>query len=303
MSINPIPLSKWHQDEKEWWDSYGEYMTYQWRLTPSLHKVVRSPLEKEYINYLLKPGGRLLDLGCGSGWLSLYFAEQGMSVLGIDVSREQISSANELKEKNHISSVDFECVDFIEWDVSGLDNSFDSVFVSAFIHHLPMIELEIVFQKIELIVKSGGRVFMYEPLTALRSRNLMVKVIDKICTAGLAILLDRLPNLLGLVSQRHKEELDRGYTMVSPHERPVDIDILKTFCKNSFEIDEVKGWHLHSLGFAMQVTSLKENVRKYYEPIGKFWYRIDKALFKTFGWDAFALPGRFILCGIKLVKK
>jgi 2-polyprenyl-3-methyl-5-hydroxy-6-metoxy-1,4-benzoquinol methylase len=303
MSINPIPLSKWHQDEKEWWDSHGEYMTYQWRLTPSLHTVIRAPLESDYINYLLKPGGRLLDLGCGSGWLSLYFAEQGMSVLGIDVSREQINAANELKEKRNVLSVDFECIDFIEWDIDKFDNAFDSVFVSAFIHHLPMIELEIIFQKIALIVKSGGRVFMYEPLTAVRSRKLMVKILDKICTAGLAILLDKLPNLLGLVSQRHKDEIARGYTMVSPHERPVDIDILKTFCKKDFEISEVKGWHLHSLGFSMQVTALKENVRKYYEPLGKLWYWIDTALFKIFGWDAFALPGRFILCGIKIVKK
>jgi ubiquinone/menaquinone biosynthesis C-methylase UbiE len=268
-----------------------------------LHKTIRVPLENDYINYLLKPGGRLLDLGCGSGWLSLYFAEQGMSVLGIDVSSEQINAAIKLKEKRHLSSVDFECIDFIEWNISELDNAFDSVFVSAIVHHLPMIELEIIFQKIALIVRSGGRVFMYEPLTATKPRKLNIKVLDKICTAGMSILLDKIPNLFGLISQRHKEELARGYTMVSPHESPVDINTLKAFCKKDFEIIEVKGWHLHSLGFSMQVTALKENVRKYYEPLGKLWYWIDKALFRIFGWEAFALPGRFILCGIKIVKK
>jgi 2-polyprenyl-3-methyl-5-hydroxy-6-metoxy-1,4-benzoquinol methylase len=303
MSNNTIPISKWHQDEKEWWDSYGEYMTYQWKLTPSLHKTIRVPLENDYINYLLKPGGRLLDLGCGSGWLSLYFAEQGMSVLGIDVSSEQINAAIKLKEKRHLSSVDFECIDFIEWNISELDSAFDSVFVSAFVHHLPMVELEIIFKKIAVIVKSGGRVFMYEPLTATCPRKLNIKVLDKICTIGFSVLLDKIPNLFGLISQRHKEELARGYTMVSPHESPVDINTLKAFCKKDFEIIEVKGWHLHSLGFSMQVTALKEDVRKYYEPLGKLWYWIDKALFRIFGWEAFALPGRFILCGIKIVKK
>jgi len=303
MSTNSNLPSKWHQDEKEWWDAHGEYMTYQWRLTPSLHKVIRAPLEEDYIRYLLKPGGRLLDLGCGSGWLSLYFAEKGMSVLGIDVSKEQINAAIELKEGRQLLSVDFQCVDFIEWDISEFDNAFDSIFVSAFIHHLPMVELEIIFQKIASITKSGGHIFMYEPLTAIRPRKLAIKVLDRICNAGLAILLDKLPNFMGLISQRHKAELARGYTMVSPRERPVDIEILKTFCKKDFDICEVRGWHLHSLGFSMQVTALKENARKYYEPLGKLWYWIDKVFFKVFGWDAFALPGRFILCGIKLVRK
>ena len=60
MNTELDPLVQWHQDEKAWWNMYGDYMTYQWQLTPYLHDVIRTPLEKEYVDYLLKPGGRCL---------------------------------------------------------------------------------------------------------------------------------------------------------------------------------------------------------------------------------------------------
>ena len=65
----------------------------------------------------------------------------------------------------------------------------------------------------------------------------------------------------------------------------------------------IKGWHLHSLGFSMQVTALKESARRFYEPLGRIWYGLDRLLFRAFGWEAFSLPGRFILCSIKLTRK
>lgn len=303
MSTELDPLVQWHQDEKAWWDMYGDYMTYQWQLTPRLHQAIRTPLEQEYVDYLLQPGGRLLDLGCGSGWLSFHFAEQGMSVLGLDVSKEQINAANELKARRTLGNVDFECADFMDWDSLRYEGFFDSVFVSAFMHHLPEIELEKIVRKIASVVKPGGRIFLYEPLTAARPRSLAVKVVDRLCAAALLLLLDRLPKWLGLISERHTAELARGYKMTSPHERPVDADLLRTFCGDDFEIAEIKGWHLHSLGFSMQVTALKERARRFYEPLGRFWYGLDRALFRFFGWEAFSLPGRFILCSIKLTRK
>lgn len=297
------PVIHWHQDEKDWWNLFGDYMTYQWRLTPYLHELIRTPLEQDYVEYLLKPGGRLLDIGCGSGWLSFHFAERGMYVHGIDVAATQIDAANDLKRARQADRVSFECADFIAWDSSPYADAFDSVFVSAFLHHLPEIELEQTLRKIAAVVRPGGRVFLYEPLTSSKPRTLLVKVIDRLCSVGLLLLLDRFPKWFGLISARHKTELARGYTMTSPHERPVDVALLREFCGTAFEVSEVKGWHLHSLGFSMQVTALRENVRGLYEPLGRLWYAIDRSLFRAFGWESFSLPGRFILCGVKLIKR
>lgn len=291
------------QEEKAWWNKFGDYMTHQWKLTPRLRALIRTELESNFVSFLLKPGGSLLDLGCGSGWLSLYFSEHNMYVTGIDISAKQIEAAKQLKRERENNRATFECADFATWDTTPHQNSFDSVFVSAFLHHLPEDELEQTFQKIAILVKPGGRVFLYEPLTSARRRSHLIKGIDLLCSLALLIFLGKLPKWFDLTSERHANELARGYRMQSPHERPVDVALLKKLIGSSFDICEIKGWHLHSLGFSMQVTSLKKKVQKYYEWLGGVWYSLDRLLLGVFGWESFSLPGRFILCGVKLIKK
>lgn len=295
-------VDAWHRDEREWWNKHGEYMTYQWRLTPTLHRVTRSALERDYVDYLYTPGGRLLDVGCGSGWLSLLFARKGMSVVGLDIAQEQIDAACQLQEEERMPSVRFECADFTTWDDSEHIGSFDSIFVNAFLHHLPEQELERILNKIARVVRPGGRVFMYEPLTSDTPRRPLVRAIDRVCNLGHRIL-NLLPARLGGHSQQHRAEVARGYTMNSPHERPVNIELLRRFCEPHFQLSEVRGWHLHSIGFAMHVTALKPSFRRAYEYIGRTWYVVDRLLLATFGWQAFSMPNRFILCGIKLIRR
>src|SRR5205823_12193023 len=43
----------------------------------------------------LPPGSRILDVGCGSGWLSEYFARLGYIMHGIDISPELIEMARD----------------------------------------------------------------------------------------------------------------------------------------------------------------------------------------------------------------
>jgi len=296
-------LVHWHDDEERWWNRFGEYMNYQWQLTPALSERLRGEMERDYKDFLLKPGAALLDVGCGSGWLSTYFAERGMTVTGVDVSSEQISAADQLKASRGLDSVSFQCADFMRWDVDKYKGAFESVFVSAFLHHLPPSELELIVRKIALVLKPGGRAYLYEPLQRQRTRTLPVKVIDRLYNTALHLFLNRLPRWFKWWSPRHLQELERGYSMNSPHEAPVSLELLQKCCSGDFGIVETKGWHLNSLGFAMECMSLIEPVRKWYEPVAVLCYRLDRALFRWLGWEAFSIPGRFILCSVKMVRK
>jgi SAM-dependent methyltransferase len=47
------------------------------------------------VTLLLPAGSRILDVGCGSGWLSEYFARLGYVVKGIDISPDLIQMSRE----------------------------------------------------------------------------------------------------------------------------------------------------------------------------------------------------------------
>jgi 2-polyprenyl-3-methyl-5-hydroxy-6-metoxy-1,4-benzoquinol methylase len=297
-------FDQWHEDEMVWWNKNGAFMSYQWRLTKKLNKIIRAKLESDYTSFLFAPGERLLDLGCGSGWLSLHFANLGMEVLGIDVSKEQIKEARALKVGIGKIPPDFLSVDFIDWNTDEYNKKFDKVFVNAFLHHLPDAELEMTFKKIALLVKPGGKVFMYEPLTSVQAKSFWpLKAMDLALNLSIETLVTRMPRWLNLFNAKYKDALANGYTMNSPHERPIDSQLIKKFSKESFKIIEIKGWHLYSLGFAMQSMNLRSFTGFFNAIIARVLFFTDGLFFKLFGWEKFSQPGRFILCGIKLIRK
>lgn len=53
--------------------------------------------------HLTKKVPEILDIGCGTGGHSLYFAQQGYSVTGIDISEEMLSIAKQKAEQKHIT--------------------------------------------------------------------------------------------------------------------------------------------------------------------------------------------------------
>lgn len=296
-------MKAWHDEENAWWDMYGEYMTYQWTLTPELNKIIRSQWIKDFTDFLFCKKGILLDMGCGGGWLSLKFARQGMVVLGLDISNEQIKLANNLKNDSGIENLNFECADLVGWDCTEYRNKFDSIFVNAFLHHLPPCEIEMIFKKISYVLKKDGKCYFYEPLTAqVKKRVRLIKFIDSFIGLMVGFLVAKIPNYCNLWSTRYRDELRKGYNMQSPHEAPVQIELIKKLLPDSLSLGEIRGWHLYSLGYCMQIMSMKESVRGLFTQIARLVYKVDHILLSHFKWESFARTDRFILCSIKLVK-
>lgn len=76
--------------------------------------------------------GRALDAGCGAGVLSVWMAEQGMDVTGVDLFPEAIAMA-ERRAKEHGVRATFLAADLLEWTPA---QPFDLVFDSACLHAL-----------------------------------------------------------------------------------------------------------------------------------------------------------------------
>ncbi len=108
----------------------------------------------------VKPGDKILDVGCGSGNLTLtakrYTGASG-SVYGIDASPEMIEVARRKAQKSGIGAV-FE-VGLIE-KLNFPEAAFDVVISRLVIHHLPDDLKRQGFAEIRRVLKPGGLVFI-----------------------------------------------------------------------------------------------------------------------------------------------
>ena len=87
----------------------------------------------------IRPGDRILDFGCGTGWTSIMLAQMGAEVLGLDVSEAALNIASE-NARRSLSSEQQCRIRFERFDgdtISGEDGFFDFVMVFEAIHHLP----------------------------------------------------------------------------------------------------------------------------------------------------------------------
>lgn len=58
------------------------------------------------------PPARLLDLGCGTGWTSRFFARAGYAVVGVDIAPEMIRLATEGRDADRAANLSFAVSDY-----------------------------------------------------------------------------------------------------------------------------------------------------------------------------------------------
>ena len=110
-------------------DPYLVYSCGYWQRATNLDDAQRDKLELTCRKLELKPGLRVLDIGCGFGGLVRYAAEHfGVSVVGISVSKQQIELATKLA---HGLPVEFHFVDYRD-----VDERFDRVVSVGMFEHV-----------------------------------------------------------------------------------------------------------------------------------------------------------------------
>lgn len=65
-----------------------------------------------FLSVMRPPPARLVEFGCGSGWLSLILAERGYDVVGVDISPDAIALANRSKHERQIPNITFQTADY-----------------------------------------------------------------------------------------------------------------------------------------------------------------------------------------------
>jgi SAM-dependent methyltransferase len=116
----------------------------------------------------LRRGLRALEIGCGSGAVSLFLASHGLSVLGIDINPKAIECGRErAKPAGDAGSVKFECADILE--MSGLGR-FDIVLLIRVLTCFPeSSDRQRVLHLANDHVDKGGTIYLHDFVLTLEN--------------------------------------------------------------------------------------------------------------------------------------
>lgn len=116
------------------------------------------------MRYILKKlgnlkGKTLLDIGCGLGEASVYFASKGAKVTAVDISQSMIETVKKLAKKYNLSITTHQSS--IEYLRLSPKNKFDIIYVGNLFHH---VNIDKALEQIKLFLKPGGVLACWEPL-------------------------------------------------------------------------------------------------------------------------------------------
>lgn len=208
-------------------------------------------------------GKRILDLGCGAGENSVYFARQGANCVATDISSGMVETALKLAEKYGVK-IEGKVANAMKIDFP--DNSFDIVYAANILHH---VDPKLALKEMYRVIKPGGKVCFWDPL----KHNPIINVYRRMAT-----------------SVRTADEM------------PLDINIVK-FLEQLFSSIEYDTFWLLSLWIFLQfylIERVHPNEERYWKKIiyeeprlRKTYYRLESLdyflkkvpYFRRFAWN------------------
>ncbi len=99
---------------------------------------------------------KILDLGVGLGRHSIFFAQKGFDVSGIDISEYAVNRLKEISDKNNLN-IDVRQANMLKLPFD--DNNFDVVFSYNVIYHTDTKGFDTVLSEIKRVLRSGGEFY------------------------------------------------------------------------------------------------------------------------------------------------
>ena len=115
--------------------------------------IFSSKIFKDFVKAL--PGKKVLDLGCGPGFVEKYFSDKGYDITGVDIAENMIKVAKKLAPEAKYCNINVT-------DVSELEGEFDGVIGIHIAQFLDKDQLKEMFNSVyEKLEKNGKFLFIF----------------------------------------------------------------------------------------------------------------------------------------------
>jgi len=153
MNPAPDPVTDHNQYQREYFERADHPS-----LKPTGSLYLRRHIEAMVRFTGIKPGDRVLEVGCGMGRYTLLMAEQGIKVEGLDLSAQLLAKMQEHNTAGH--DIPVHAFDLLECPPE-MFGTFDAVIGFFVLHHVH--DLDACFSMSAKLVRPGGHVAFLEP--------------------------------------------------------------------------------------------------------------------------------------------
>ncbi len=134
-----------------------------WR-EPEFVEIQMMPKINFVIERAKKHGGKVLEIGCGHGYLTLELARNSLDVIGIDLSPKSIEIAERFARENTFKE-SFGSLKYMVSDIMSSDlgiEEYNTIIFFGTLHHIP--DIDKFLPKVHRALKRGGAIIACEPI-------------------------------------------------------------------------------------------------------------------------------------------
>lgn len=279
--------------EAIWWEENASLIARVWEMYPEVSAVVRGQYMQSARQFLLGDAtpARVLELGCGSGWVGQMIAGADLQIIGTDFSSAQIELARANASSRGLGDA---CKYAVQSDKEIPDEieSCDGLLLHCFLHHLDGAELEALLDALTERVRPGTRIWIYEPAFHTDAQEGESNLSPEL-RGQLDVVVRQHEQMVRLLGERNlldkpvrdrfqtlQEIANRSHWYLSPKEVPLDLRAFTKMLEDRWHVVRSAWETVNLVGWAHDFNTITDSTVRHalVRDVLPVWADVDRAI-------------------------